>query len=80
MASYLALSVCPHATASSWWDAADGETFRRDRRASEGARTVEVTPDKPARELAWARGLTGWTTADLRSVWLYQPAGAVASG
>jgi hypothetical protein len=81
MASYVALRVCPHASASSWWHAA---RRRRDVPAPiaallKGRERVEVTPDEAAQALAWAGGLTGWTTADPKPVWLYQPAGTAAS-
>jgi hypothetical protein len=80
MASYLALRVGPHASASSWWTAA---RRRRDIPAPiavllNGRERVEVTSDEAAQALAWAGSITGWNAEDPKPVWLYQPAGALA--
>ena len=77
---YAALRVSPQASASSWWDAA---RLRRDVPAPiaallKGRERVEVTPDEGALALVWASGLSGWSAADPKPVWLYQPAPAIA--
>ena len=77
---YAALRVSPQAYASSWWDAA---RLRRDVPAPiaallKGRERVEVTHDEGVRALVWASGLSGWSAADPKPVWLYQPAPAIA--
>jgi hypothetical protein len=75
MDSYVAMRICPRASASSWWAAAHQ---RRDRPAAiaallAGRGRIEVTPEEAADALAWAGGIAGWAGADPKPVWLYRP-------
>jgi hypothetical protein len=73
--TYVALRVEIGAPADPWWTAA---SQRRDAPAAIaallGGRTrVEVTRDEADSALAWAAGIAGWTVAERKPVFLYEP-------
>jgi hypothetical protein len=72
---YVALRVCPGASAPAWWEAA---RERRDRPVAvaallAGRRRVELSPDEAASVLTWAGAIAGWSAADPKPLFVHEP-------
>ena len=73
--SYLALRICPRASAPDWWNAV---RRRDDVPAAVGAlltgRTrVELTATEATQVIAWAGTLDGWVAAEPKPLFIHEP-------